>query len=252
MKTVTQWQDRILKILAGKADGYCLGGGTALSKVYFHHRQSLDLDFFTLRFSRKDILSLVRFISDKIGKDLELIGEQQKKDKVRILIFSARLSKNKALKTDFIEDCIRRLKPTKQIDGIWVFALEDIYLRKIYTVTGTIESIDLIGRKVSKGGRQEAKDFYDLYFLSHTFMNLSNFAFKYCNATMQEALVRWFRTYSRLEIKTGLLELETKNKIDYERMEKHFKEEIDCLLERQIGEIPVRPFWYNGVKKREV
>ena len=237
MKMVIQWQDKILKTWAGKVNDYCLGGGTALSKVYFHHRQSLDLDFFTSRFSRKNILSLMKFLSDKIGKDFKIIGEQREKDKVRILIFSARLSENEALKIDFIEDYIRRLKSAKQIDGIWVFALEDIYLRKIYTVTGTIETIDLAGRKVSKGGRQEARDFYDLYFLSHTFMNLSVFSFKYCNTTMQEALVRWFRTYSRMEIKTGLLELRTKNKIDYRGMERHFKEEIDCLLEKQIGRI---------------
>jgi len=237
MRAITKWQDKTLKTLAGNVDDYCLGGGTALSMVYFRHRQSLDLDFFTSKFSRKNILSLLKLLSDRIGKNFEIIGEQQKKDKVRILIFNARLSKNEILKIDFIEDYIRRLKPARRIDGIWVFALEDIYLRKIYTVTGTVESFDIVGRKITMGGRQEAKDFYDLYFLSHTFMNLSSFTFKYCNPTIQEALVRWFRTYPRLEIKTGLLELKTKNRIDYREMEKHFKEEIDRLLEMQIGRI---------------
>ena len=142
MKSLVQWQDKILKVLAGKVDDYCLGGGIALSKVYFHHRLSLDLDFFTFKFSRKDILSLVKFLSDDIGKDFKLISEQQDKDKVLIMIFSATLSKNEAIKIDFIEDYIKRIKPAKQIDGIWVFALEDIYLRKIYTVTGTIEDFD--------------------------------------------------------------------------------------------------------------
>ena len=50
---ITKWQDKILKVLADKAGDFCLGGGTALSKVYFHHRESLDLDFFTFKFSRK-------------------------------------------------------------------------------------------------------------------------------------------------------------------------------------------------------
>lgn len=237
MKSLVQWQDKTLRTLAGKADDYCLGGGTALSKVYFHHRLSLDLDFFTFKFSRKNILSLVKFLSDDMGKDFKLISEQQDKAKVRMMIFSASLSKNEAIKIDFIEDYIKRLKPAKEIDGIWVLALEDIYLRKIYAITGTIETFDLVGRKVGKGGRQEAKDFYDLYFLSHTFMNLSNFAFKYCNMTMQESLIRWFRIYSRMDIKMGLLELKTKNKIDYQDMERHFKKEIDRLLENQIGRI---------------
>ncbi len=121
------------------------------------------------------------------------------------------------------------------MDGIRVFALEDIYLRKLYAITGTAEVVDLTGRTVGIGGRQEAKDFFDLYFLSHMFMNLSDFAFKYCGIAMQEALIRWFRTYSRMDIKAGLLELNTKNKFDYKEMESHFKREIGRLLEKQIG-----------------
>lgn len=232
-----QWQDRVLEALSGRADGYCLGAGTALSKFYFGHRQSFDLDFFALEYSRKDILSLIDFLSMRTGKDFKIIGEQQKKKMVRILVFNAYLNRQEALKIDFIEDVIKRLKVPNQINGIWVLSLEDIYLRKIYAASGTIETTDLAGRKITEGGRQEAKDFYDLYFLSHTFMNLSDFAFKYCNAVMQEALIRWFRTYPRMEIISGLLELQTKNKIDYRAMERHFKKEIDALLERQIEEI---------------
>jgi len=234
---ITKWQDKILKVLAGKAPDFWLGGGTALSKVYFHHRESLDLDFFTFKFSRKKIISLIEFLSVNLGKDFELIKEQQKKDKVRIMIFSTRLSKTKSLKIDFIEDYIKTIKTPKDVDGICVFSLEDIYLRKIYAIAGTIDTIDLVGCNIREGGRQEAKDFYDLYFLSHTFMNLAGFALRYCNTVTQEALVHWFRTYSRMEIKTGLLELRTKNKVDFRDMEKHFKKEIDCLLEKQLGGI---------------
>lgn len=237
MKIIIQWQDKILKTLSGKVDNYYLGGGTALSKVYFQHRQSFDLDFFTSKFSRKNILNLIELLSDNTNKEFELIREQQGRNKVNMMIFSAYLSKNEAIKIDFIEDYIKILKPAKQVNGIWIFSLEDIYLRKLYAITGTIETFDLIGRKISKGGRQEAKDFYDLYFLSHTFMNLSDFAFKYCNMTMQESLIRWFRTYPRLEIKTGLLELKIKKKCDYKELEKHFKEQISQLLEKQIYRI---------------
>lgn len=237
MEAISRWQDKVLKILAGRIDDYCLGGGTALSKAYFHHRLSLDLDFFTLKFSRREIISLIKFLSDKLAKEFKLAAEQQNKDKVRIMIFNAPLNSGITIKIDFIEDYIRRLKQTRQIDGIWVFSLEDIYLRKIYAITGTIQTFDLVGRKISKGGRQEAKDFYDLYFLSHTFMGLSKFAFKYCDITMQESLIRWFRTYSRMDIKTGLSDLNIKNRIDYKEMEKHFKREIDYLLERQIGAV---------------
>jgi len=237
MQRLIRWQDKILKIMAGKADDFALGGGTALSGSYFHHRQSFDLDFFMLDFNRKPILQLMSFISDSLDKEFKLISEQVGKKKVRIMVFSITLNKNIILKIDFIEDYIRRLKPVKQIDGIRVLALEDIYLRKLYAIAGTIETVDSTGRAISIGGRQEAKDFFDLYFLSHTFMNLSDFVFRYCEMSMQEALIRWFRTYPRLDIKTGLLELSTKNKFDYHAMENHFKNEIGRLLEKQIGDI---------------
>ena len=235
MGIISDWQDKVLKILSGSVDSYCLGGGTALSKFYFNHRQSFDLDFFTESYSRKDIISLVEFLSIESGRGFEIVKEQPKKDRIRILVFNAGISPKYSLKIDFIEDYIRRLKPAKQFNGICVFSLEDIYLRKIYAVSGTLESLDQIGRKIRIGGRQEAKDFYDLYFLSHTFMNLSVFAGKYCNQAMQEALINWFRSYPRLEIKSGILELKTENMVDYRAMEAHFKAEIDRILENQIG-----------------
>lgn len=237
MKRIIQWQEKILKVLANKAKGYCLGGGTALARIYFHHRQSYDLDFFTSDFSRKDIISIAEYLTKASGKEFKLIGEQQHKDKVCILIFSADLPGNEAIKIDFIEDYIERIKSPIQVEGIFVLSLEDIYLRKINAVAGVIKGVDEIGKVVSKGGRQEAKDFYDLYFLSHTFMNLSDFAFRYCNFTNQELLVHWFRTYPRMDIKVGLLDLIGAKEIDYKDMEKHFKAEIDKLLDRQIGKI---------------
>lgn len=237
MKRIIQWQEKILKVLAGKAKDYCLGGGTALSRIYFHHRQSYDLDFFTSDFNRKGIISIVEYLTKASGKDFKLVREQQHKDKVCILIFSAALPGNEAIKIDFIEDYLERIKSPIQVEGVSVLSLEDIYLRKINAIAGVIKGVDEIGRGVAKGGRQEAKDFFDLYFLSHTFMNLSDFALKYCNFTNQELLVHWFRTYSRMNIKTGLLDLIGAKKIDYRDMEKHFKAEIDKLLDWQIGKI---------------
>ena len=214
-----------------------MGGGTALSKFYFNHRQSFDLDFFTERYSRKEIITLIDFLSRESGRVFEVSKEQSKKDRVRVLVFNARVSPRYLLKVDFIEDYIRRLKPARLINGIWVFSLEDIYLRKVYAVSGTLESLDQIGRRIRIGGRQEAKDFYDLYFISHTFMNLSVFARKYCNPAMREALINWFRSYPRLEIKSGILDLKTEKRVDYAAMEKHFKVEIDRILEDQIGRL---------------
>lgn len=214
-----------------------MGGGTALSKFYFNHRRSFDLDFFTERYSRREIISLLELLSRESRRFFEVDREQSKKDKVRLLVSIARVSPRYSLKVDFIEDYIRRLKPAKLSNGVWIFSLEDIYLRKVYAVSGAMESLDRIGRRVMIGGRQEAKDFYDLYFLSHTFMNLSVFTRKYCNPAMREGLINWFRGYPRLEIKSGILELKTEKRVDYAAMEKHFKVEIGRILEDQIGRL---------------
>ena len=64
---------------------------------------------------------------------------------------------------------------------------------------------------------------------------LSKFIDKYCDATMAEALIRWFRTYDRISIVDGLLSLDTDKKIDTKNIEKHFTKEIDKIIEEQIG-----------------
>ena len=66
-------------------------------------------------------------------------------------------------------------------------------------------------------------------------MSLSQFAEKFCDAVRKEALIRWFRTYDRMEVKTSLLDLRTNKKIDYNTIEKHFKKQIDRLIEEEIG-----------------
>lgn len=144
-----------------------------------------------------------------------------------------KINKKQALKIDFIQDYVVCIKPPKTINGIKVLSLEDIYIRKIYAITGTYQAEDEIGRKISKGGSQEAKDFYDLYCLSHIFKPLSDFSFSPGDQLMREAIIRWFRTYSRMDMKTGLLELELKN-IDYKDIERHFKQEVNKIIEKEV------------------
>ncbi|MDP3143174.1 MAG: nucleotidyl transferase AbiEii/AbiGii toxin family protein [Candidatus Omnitrophota bacterium] len=230
-----EYQEKALKNLSGKLKGFYLSGGTALSLYYFHHRQSLDLDFFSPHFEKSVISGIIKGLAEGLKQKIELVAEQNKKDRVRIEVYMVRFGKNEQLKIDFVEDFLKTIKPAKVVNGIPVLSLEDIYLRKIYAVTGTMEAVDDIGRKKTIGGRQEAKDFYDIYCLSSIFMPLSKFADKYCDAVRKEGLVRWFRTYDRLSIKSGLLELEINKEADYRLMEKHFKREIDKLLEKEVG-----------------
>lgn len=233
-KLILNCQGKILETVPLWPGGYYLGGGTALARMYFHHRDSLDLDFFTRRFIRKEILGLASQVKERIKKDIQLICEQTRKDYLMMLVFSIDLGKGMALKIDFIEDWLGLINPVRLMDGVPVLSLEDIYIRKIYTVSGTVESKDIVGKKIFLGGREEAKDFYDLYFLSHTFQRLSDFVKRYGNPTIKEALINWYRTYNRMDIKTGILELASRKEIDYHIMERHFKGEIDAIIKEEI------------------
>ena len=108
---------------------------------------------------------------------------------------------------------------------------------KLYAVCGSIQGVDALGREEVLGGRISAKDFYDLYFLSHTFMSLSKFIGEYGNIIMIEGLIRWFRKYDRMAMMDGVLDLDTSAGPDYKKMEAHFKKEINKIIESQLGGI---------------
>lgn len=235
MNKLLEYQDKVLKLLAGKMEDFYLAGGTALSRVYFKHRISYDLDFFTKKFSKNKISMVMQELSKSLKLQVSLAKEQNKKDMAKIAVYYIYISKGEILKIDFVEDFLELVEPLKTVDGIKVLSLEDIYLRKIFVVSGAIETTDLTGRRTFKGGRQEPKDFYDLYVLSHTFMRLSEFASRYCDSTRKEGLITWFRSYDRMKMKTGLLDIITDNKIDYRNMERHFNEEINKLVKKEIG-----------------
>ena len=224
----------VIPFLKDKIDDFYLAGGTALSMFYYEHRESFDLDFFTRNFSKDSVLKIV----DNLKKDsqwkVELIAEQDKKNFIRIAKFVVHIGNEKECIIDFVEDYVDLLKPFKRVDGINVLSLEDIYIRKIYAIAGHVPAINEIGQQVILGGRQEAKDFYDVFCLSTITMPLSKFVSRYCSNTMKEGVVRWYQTYDRMEMKTGLLDLPTKTRPDYSKIEKHFKVEIDRLLEALI------------------
>ena len=234
MEQILKLRDKVLKALKGKLKGYSLGGGTALSLFYLRHRESYDLDFFTKEFSRKEIEKIISGVSRSIGININLVSEQSIKGQAKILIYSAPVDEEKALKIDFIQDVYRTLEPPNVYNDIPVLSREDIYLRKIYAASGSVQAINGSGKKVFLGGRHEAKDFFDLYFLSYTFMRLSNFVTKYCDQTEKERIVIWQNTYDRFSIKSGILDIITDQKVDYNDIRKHFESEIEKIIQKDI------------------
>lgn len=225
----------VLPYIKSKVDDFYLAGGTALSMFYYEHRESFDLDFFTKSYSKNRILKIIDALKKDSGWKIDLIQEQDQKHLAGVAVYMIHMGGGKQCKIDFVEDTIELMKPLRRVDDINILSLEDIYLRKIYTIAGHIPSVNDVGQKVFLGGRQEAKDFYDIYCLSTITMPLSEFAEKYCNDTIKEGIIRWFRTYDRMLMKTGLLDLMAKTKPDYRGIDEHFKKEIDKLLEKIIG-----------------
>lgn len=217
MKHILDEMERVLKALSGRMEGFYLAGGTALSLYYFKHRDSYDIDFFTRDFSAKRIEKIVSDLSLGVGAEIALIGEQNNSNMAKMRVYSHKVGAD-ILKMDFVEDLHELIKPPRIVDGIPVLEKEDIYIRKIFAV----------------GGRQEAKDLFDLYFLSTTFMPLSKFASEYCDLAQIESIIVWYRTYNRMEMKLGLSDIHTDKRIDFQEMERHFRHEIEQMVEEEL------------------
>lgn len=234
MEKVLIERDRILKLLAGKLNGLYLAGGTALSSFYFHHRESYDLDFFTKEFSRPKVEKIISDLAEVAGRKIELVREEDRKDRARVMIYHLLLGEADLLKIDFVEDVYDLIKPTKIIDGIPVLSIEDIYIRKIFAACGSHRTSDLTGREVFASGRQTVRDFFDLYFLSITFRPLSKFAFEFFSAPQRESIVVWYRTYSRSSMQHDILDIVTDKKVCFRDMDNHFKHEVDQIIKKEF------------------
>lgn len=124
-------------------------GGTALSAIYLHHRESEDLDFF----SESDFANN-EYIEDfitKIAKDKNSQVRFTPKERTRIYEL---VKKGKVqIKVDFAYYPYKRLKKGIQVNGVDVDNIRDIATNKLHTITS----------------RTEVKDFVDLYFLLKEF-----------------------------------------------------------------------------------
>lgn len=234
---IVHHQNTVLKVFSHKLDDFYLVGGTALSLFYFQHRKSLDLDFFTRHFTYLRVKEIIGYLERTLKAKVKIIAQSLEEGKAKIVVCNIYFGPKDVLKIYFVEDVVDLIKRPKVMEGINILSLEDIYLRKIYAVTGVVRVLDEVGRKKFVGGRIDAKDFYDLYFLSHTFMPLSNFTDKYCNATIEEGLIRWFYTFDRMGMMDGILTLDINKKIDCKELENHFKKEIDKIVGKQLGGI---------------
>lgn len=154
-------QDRILSVLSKIKDfPFVLSGGTALSRFYFHHRFSEDLDFFSGEtiYSFEKIEGIVNFLR-RSGLICELVGRTETPGRLKAASYT--ISGELPIKVDFLEDPFSGMwKPVKRRTetrvSFRIDALDQIYYRKFFSLLEQWHRTKEIGRM---------KDLVDLYWL---------------------------------------------------------------------------------------
>jgi len=206
-KALRSFQLEVLNIFKGIKTSFALTGGTALEIYYLRHRFSADLDFFSATYNKKEIESIVLALKGLSGVKLRRENEIKLKQAATAVFYT--LSKKglkRPLKLDFVEDNLINHPKIVKFTGIPVYSVEDIYAQKIFAVSGTFIRHDDTGRDFSEG-RKEARDAFDIYMLSKKVMPLRKFIQKMPKYA-QRGLVHWHNTFSRHDLKIGLIDLD--------------------------------------------
>lgn len=142
-------QDRVLGLIDN--ENFYLTGGTCLSRFYYNHRYSEDLDFFfdgashSISRYEKDYITYITKIKDTFDIDITVTGESFK----RIFVNENDVS----LKVEFIFEPYPRVGKVIDKHNFKIDSKENIAVNKL-TAAYT---------------RKTAKDFFDLYFLLKEF-----------------------------------------------------------------------------------
>jgi Nucleotidyl transferase AbiEii toxin, Type IV TA system len=150
------------------ASKFC--GGTALSRCWMQHRTSFDLDFFMPEgFKAQTLLS--SFKKHGIHYDIkDLVTDSHKANQLHGFV---RLS-GQWLKVSFVEDAYFDVFPKVQRPfgnlSVQTESIDGLYHRKLRTIAGSASDGDVV-----VGGRQKARDLFDLYVLSKKHKPLPSF-----------------------------------------------------------------------------
>lgn len=181
-----------------------LCGGTALSRFYLRHRISYDLDFFV----PGGVGFNAQLLADRIASKVKIQGLHVTHDAVKAdqLHFFVPIHGGEAIKMSFVEDMYAATFPPTpsglSIDGIDIQteSIHGLYHRKLRTVVGWADT-DAV---MPSGGRQTARDMFDLFVLSQEVMPLRPFieslpyAFPLEAFTGGMALMPWFEMAEEL------------------------------------------------------
>ena len=223
---IAEIQTRVLEEAAREDDfDFALAGGTALERYYLHHRFSRDLDFFSTEYKPQNAEQFIGRIEERLGCAGTRAGDFFADNRAWVIFYL--LSKEgmeRPLKVDFVEDLLIETPRIERIDGVPVYSAKDIYFHKIAAISGTGEQRDMTG-KAAATGRNEPRDAFDLYVLSLTIEPLHSFL-RTIPKPYQKRFIRWVQTYSRMDMKIGLLDLDIYlDGFDAKEMIKHIDEQ---------------------------
>lgn len=210
-KVIRDTQLKLLRTFSETSRTFALSGGTALELFYLKHRFSRDLDFFSAKYNFKEIDALVSKFNGVIVGDIKLENEFITPHRARVRFYTAKIKGTTLpLKIDFVEDVFFDKPSVKKFDKIPVYDVNNIYFQKIIALIGTHLIRDITGKEITTG-RKEVRDVVDLYYLSKKVYPLHRFM-KNLTREYQRGLVHWYRSYSRQEVKLGVLDLDIYDK----------------------------------------
>ena len=223
-------QLKLLEAFGRAAKTFALAGGTALELFYLNHRFSRDLDFFSPQYDPEEISGIISRLGAAVGSPLRLEDEFVGRGRAKMRFYAIKVKGSSSpLKIDFVEDVFLKKPAIKKFKGVPVYSAENIYFLKIIALTGTYSVRDEVGREVITG-RREARDVVDVYYLSKKIMSLHRFLQK-LERPYQRGMVQWHRSYSRRDVKLGLLDLDIYDKkFDASEMIHHLDGEIKKFM----------------------
>ncbi len=220
-----------------------LCGGTALARFWLDHRISYDLDFFLPEGFRAG--ELARALKQG-GMKLEVLDLVDDLKKANQLHGYVQLEGAQSIKVSFIEDAYYSVYPVvrKSLSGqkISTESVDGIYHRKLRTVAGSASEGEAV-----IGGRQTARDLFDLYVLSKAHVPILPFIKSlpyhfpldaFCNGLVS---MPWFDLAEELAQIQAHEKWSEAQKI--ETVQAHLLQEIGCT---PLGDFDAPPWEMDG------
>jgi len=219
-------QHQLLRVFAAEARTFALAGGTALELYYLHHRFSADVDFFSPKYDLEEIHHLVTAFRRHFRQAVRLESELMVGGRAKVRFYTMAVKGSiRPLKIDFVEEVLFPKPAIRRVQGVRVYRVAQIYWQKIAAIAGTRPMVDEVGRVITEG-RQEARDAFDLYMLSRHVQPLHR-VLRRAPGLWQKGLVHWYRTFSRQDLKLGLMDLEIYDpRFQAGAMIRHLEDEI--------------------------